>query len=352
MGLKIAVGMSGGIDSSIAAYLLHEQGNEVIGFTLKLWDDGSRCCDIKDIINAQKFCYKLGIKHYVIDLRNEFKQYIIDDFIAEYLKGRTPNPCVLCNNKIKFGQLFFKLQLFDFDYLATGHYARIVKQNNQFFLSKAKDNKKSQEYFLARIDKKLLPKIVFPLSELTKEEVKKIAATLDFDFRSDESQEICFIKPGTTYYDFIARQIKDESKYSGNIININGEILNQHAGYYKYTIGQRQGLGISDHTPYYVIRIDAKNKNVIIGKRADTYSSECSVKDIYWFEEEQLKEKMDFNIKIRYNHKGGKAHISLNKNKNIISFEEPQHAITPGQLAVFYDNNLIKGAGWIDEILN
>lgn len=344
--MKIAIGMSGGVDSSIAGYLLKKEGHEVVGFTLKLWDDGSRCCDLKDIAYAQRFAYKLGIPHYVIDLREEFKKKVVDYFITEYLNGRTPNPCVVCNKEIKFVQLLNKLNFIEFDYIATGHYTRIVKIDKDIFLSKAKDKKKTQEYFLARLDKDMLRKIIFPLGDLTKEEVKKIAQNIDFEFRRGESQEICFIKQSETYYDFIIKNIDNKKEFTGEIIDKNGKVLGKHNCYFKYTIGQRQGLGLSDRTPYYVIKIDAKQKKVIVGKREDVYRKELIVNNIYWYKN-NLPLKMSLKVRIRYNHKEAEAEIEQRADKVHIRFSEPQPAITPGQLAVFYDNELVLGSGWI-----
>ena len=347
MSLKIAVGMSGGIDSSIAAFLLKKQGHDVTGITLKLWDNASRCCDLKDISNVQEFSHKIGIPHYVIDLRKEFRQSIINYFIKEYLNGRTPNPCVVCNKEIKFAHLYSKLKILNFDFIATGHYAKIIKKNNNFFLSKAKDRKKSQEYFLARLNKNILGKMIFPLQDITKNEVRKIADTIDFDFRKEESQEVCFINPGESYYKFILQNIDSKKNFSGNIIDQENKILGHCDFYFKYTIGQRRKLGISDRTPYYVINIDVKNKNVIVGKKKDTYKAAFGVKNVYWY---GLK-KESFKVKIRYNHKESDAEMQYKNGNRIIKFSKLQHAITPGQLAVFYDKELVIGSAWIDKVI-
>ncbi len=351
MALKIAIGMSGGIDSSVAAYLLKKQGYNVVGFTLKLCDNSPQCRDLKDIAYAQRFASEFGIPHYVIDLRKEFRKLVVDYFIDEYIKGRTPNPCVICNKEIKFVRLFYKLKFLEFDYIATGHYAKIVKNRKGYFLSKAKDIKKSQEYFLARIEKELLKKIIFPLGNLTKEEVKNIAKEINFSFRRNESQEVCFIKSDEPYYEFILKNINSNRDFSGNIINKEQEILGHHNCYFKYTIGQRQGLGISDKTPYYVISIDAENKNVIVGKKDDVYKTDFIVKNVYWYEKD-LPQSIRLKVKIRYNHKEADAEIRQKDSKAEIKFLEPQHAITPGQLAVFYDDKRVLGSGWIESVLS
>ncbi len=345
--IKVAIGMSGGIDSCVAAYILKKQGYQVTGFTLKLWDDGSRCCDLDDITRAQRFANKIGIPHYIIDVKRDFKKLIVDYFINEYLKGRTPNPCIKCNRIIKFNQLFKKLKLLNCDFAATGHYARIIKKGSAYFLSKAKDLKKSQEYFLARVEKEKLKKIIFPLGDLTKDEVRKLSDSIDFSFRNDESQEVCFIKPPLKYFEFILKNRNISGNYSGKIINKKNEILGKTDCYFKYTIGQRGGLGISGSTPNYVIRIDAEKRNIIIGKKEDVYRTSFSVKDVYWYS----KPKNKANVRIRYKHTESKAVIEYKDNKMLISFISPQLAITPGQLAVFYDKNIVIGSAWIDEIL-
>ncbi|MBU1077981.1 MAG: tRNA 2-thiouridine(34) synthase MnmA [Spirochaetes bacterium] len=348
MAFKIALGMSGGIDSSVAAYLLKKEGHEVIGFTLKLWDKGSRCCDIKDISNARQFAHHLGFKHYTLDLRKEFRQAVVDPFIQEYIHGRTPNPCVVCNREIKFAYLFQKLTLLDCDYIATGHYAGIIKEGRLFLLSKARDIKKSQEYFLARVEKELLSRILFPLSDMTKQEIKKIAAGLDFNFQGDESQEVCFIDPEKKYHEFIKEHIDPDLDVTGHIVDKSGKVLGKCDCYFKYTIGQRGGLGISDTTPNYVLKIDHKKRDVIIGKKDDVYIKKFSVTDCYWYKELK-KNEFTLNVKIRYNHKEAKALIKKRGVQAEVEFNTPQHAVAPGQLAVFYEQEKVIGSGWIDK---
>ena len=340
--------MSGGIDSCISAYLLKKEGYDITGLTLKLWDDGSRCCDLIEIERAQRFAHKIGIPHYVIDLRKEFKKLIVDYFTFEYLKGRTPNPCVVCNQKIKFASLLGKKNMLDFDYTATGHYAGIVKKKEGYFLSKAKDQKKSQEYFLSTVEKENLKKILFPLSELSKEEVKKIAEKINFTFRADESQEVCFIKPGIKYYEYILNNIKIKKDFSAEVINKKNEVLGRSSCYFKYTIGQRGGLGISNSTPYYVLKINAEKKSILVGKKEDTFNTAFSIKNLYWYTK---KPQHEARVKFRYNHKEAKAVIENKRNKTIVRFFKPQQAIPPGQIAVFYNGDLVIGSAWIDEVL-
>ncbi len=342
----VAIGMSGGIDSSVAAYLLKQQGFNVIGFTLKLWDRGSRCCDIMDIYDAQILAKKFNIPHYIIDLQKEFKQYVIDYFINEYIKGRTPNPCVICNQFIKFDYLFQNELPFKYDLLATGHYVKIKEKHGKYFLSKAKDTKKSQEYFLARLKKEYLNKIIFPLADLTKDEVKQTAKKLKINLRKRESQELCFIANNEKPYEFIIKRLPNK-KFNGKIITKKNKVLGKHNCYFKYTIGQRQGLGISDSTPYYVIGIDGEKKNVIVGKRDDTYKKSLIAENLYWYENIN-KKNIECTVKIRYNHKAAEANvIKSDNNKAEIEFIKPQHAVTPGQLAIFYKNDIVIGSGWI-----
>ncbi|MDD5066142.1 MAG: tRNA 2-thiouridine(34) synthase MnmA [bacterium] len=351
MGKKVVLGMSGGIDSSFAAYLLKKEGYDVTGFTLKLWDDGSRCCDLTDIDRARAFCHFLGIPHYVIDLRKEFRSMVVDYFMDEYLNGRTPNPCVVCNKEIKFSYLCSRLKMLGYDLLATGHYSKIVREKDRCFLAKAKDWKKSQEYFLARIDQSILPCVLFPLADRTKEEVKETARRIDFQFRQDESQEICFIRPGQSYHDFIIKNRTGQADYSGAIVNRENEKLGRHDCYFKYTVGQRQGLGLSDTTPYYVAGINSREKQVIVGKKKDVYRGDFIVDKVLWYTEEARPE-MFLKVKIRYNHPEAEA-VVLNQEKDRarVHFQEPQFAVTPGQLAVFYKGNVVMGSGWIQEIL-
>ncbi|MCX8093839.1 MAG: tRNA 2-thiouridine(34) synthase MnmA [Candidatus Goldbacteria bacterium] len=344
---KVFVGMSGGVDSSVAAFLLKEQGFEVVGLTLKLINDASRCCDDDDIERAKKICHKLNIKHYVLNLKREFKNKIINYFISEYLHGRTPNPCALCNEEIKFVALIKKMKEFDFDYVATGHYANIKKIKNGYFLTKGKDPKKTQEYFLARLKKEDLKYIIFPLADLTKEKVKDIALKNKLDLARNESQEVCFLKDNEAPYEFIKKNIKDFS-FKTELVDIKGNKIKElEYPYYKYTVGQRKGLGVGGGEPFYVIKINAEEKKVIIGTREQAFSKSFIAKNLNFFINIKSK-KFKADVKIRYLHKQAPAMIEIEDDVARITFNKPQFAITPGQLAVFYKKDAVIGSGFIE----
>lgn len=345
---KVFIGMSGGIDSSVAAFLLKHQGYEAVGLTLKLIDDASRCCDDEDILRAKKICHKLGIKHYVLNLKKEFKKKIIDYFISDYLEGRTPNPCALCNEQIKFTALLKKMKEFGFDCVATGHYANIKRKGNGYFLEKGRDSRKTQEYFLARLKREDLKHIIFPLGKLTKEQVKEIAIKNKLDLAKKESMEVCFLKDNETPYEFINKNIKEQT-FETELVAIDGKkIKNMKYPYYKYTIGQRKGLGVGGGEPLYVIRIDAKAKKVIAGRQSDTLAKSFVADKLNFFADINNK-KFKADVKIRYLHNQSPAEIEMKDGKAEVVFKKPQFAITPGQLAVFYDGDTVLGSGFIVE---
>lgn len=342
------MGMSGGIDSSVAAFLLKQQGYEVVGLTLKLIDNAMHCYDDEDILMAKKICQKLGIKHYVLNLKKEFKKKIIDYFISDYLEGKTPNPCALCNEQIKFAILLEKMKKFDFNFVATGHYANIKRTKNGYFLIKGEDLKKNQEYFLARLKKEDLKYIIFPLGKLTKEQVIEIAIKNKLDFAKKESMEVCFLKDNETPYEFINKNIK-ERIFETKLETVDGKkIKNLKYPYYKYTIGQRKGLGVGGREPLYVIRIDANARKVIVGRQSDTMAKSFIADKLNFFVDIKNK-KFKADVKIRYLHTQSPAEIEIKDKKAEVVFKKPQFAITPGQLAVFYDKDTVLGSGFIVE---
>jgi len=362
MDKRIVVAMSGGVDSSVAAALLQKKGYEVIGITMCFFAYGENpaystrkrpsCCGIQGIEDARRVCHKLGIRHYVLNMQKDLEQYVIKDFCQEYLNGRTPNPCVRCNEHLKFGTLLKKALSLDADYVATGHYARIAQstvyspQSTVYILKKGKDKLKDQSYFLYRLSQGQLKHIIFPLGNYTKAEVRKLAREFNLPVADKlASQEICFL-PDADYRGFLKSRIATAIK-PGVVTDSQGNILGQHKGIAFYTVGQREGLGIALGYPAYVIKIDLKKNRIILGSKDDVYHKECLVKDIR-FILPALKKKIAVRVRIRYNHREAWADMLSWGNKIKVSFRKPQFAITPGQSAVFYDKDIVVGGGIID----
>jgi len=340
---KIAVAMSGGVDSSVAAALLKEKGYDVIGVTMRLWlgsSSGERCCSISNIEDAENVAKQLGIPHHVLDLQEIFKRTIVDHFISEYERGRTPNPCVRCNRLIKFGALLKKIRELGADNIATGHYARIEKAGGRYILKKGVDPKKDQSYFLYALSQKALSKTIFPVGDLTKQEVRKIAKKFKLKVADkEESQEICFVED-----DFG----KLMSAKEGKIVDLEGKVLGMHKGYQLYTIGQRRGLGLSRKDPAYVMKIDAKTNTITVGDRGDVYGDDLIAGDLNWVSADKIDKPANVTAKIRYNSMESEAKIlPLSKEKIKVTFSKPQFAITPGQSIVFYDGDVVVGGGII-----
>lgn len=355
--MRVVVGMSGGIDSCVAALLLKEHGYEVIGLTMKLWEDGSRCCSLEDIYNAKRVACKIGIPHYTVDFRESFKQEVVTYFVNEYLSGRTPNPCIVCNQRIKFGLFLNKSKEIGAEYIATGHYARVVKGNPDASLWRGKDKDKDQSYFLSMVTPESLGSSLFPLGEYTKDEVRRIGLELGID--KEESQEICFIPDGD-YVEFIKKQAAGgkgiDGWLPGPIIDKAGNVIGQHKGIVNYTIGQRSGLGIPASTPcstpLYVIGI--QENAIIVGEEEDLLCKSLVVEGMNWLADVGLP--LLCEVQVRYRCLPSKAvvrpidrqeYLSHKVHKVIVEFEVPQKAISPGQLAVFYQGNRVIGGGWI-----
>ena len=355
---KIAVAMSGGVDSSTAAFILQKQGHEIIGVTMKLWvqdDEKGRpggCCSLKDVHDAKRVCHNLGIRHYVFNMEKEFKKTVVDSFVKEYLSARTPNPCIVCNEKIKFDILLKKVKVLGFDYLATGHYARVERNrvNGEIIyqLKKGKDKDKDQSYFLYRLGQSELARLKFPLGNLTKKEVRKIALKNGIPVaQKADSQEICFVR--RNYADFIKSYVDKPSRAlkPGTVVDKRGKVIGTHKGLINYTIGQRSGLGISSREPIYIIKMDPARNEITVGDKKDVYSKKMIVGEVLWISGKPPKFPLNCKVKIRRQHPSGLAVITAVKGGLMVKFNEPQHAITPGQSAVFYDEDSVLGGGII-----
>ncbi len=347
---RVVVAMSGGVDSSVAAALLQKQGYEVIGMTMcfGLTDATRRrplCCGIQGIEDARRVSHKLGIRHYVVNLQKDLEKYVIKDFCQQYLKGRTPNPCVRCNQYLKFGVLLKKARLLGAAYLATGHYARILKTHS-YLLKKAKDGLKDQSYFLYRLSQNQLKHTLFPLGNYTKAEVRNLAQKFGLSVADKlASQEICFLA-GADYRGFLKTRLGGKIK-PGPVVDKRGNVLGQHRGIAFYTIGQREGLRIAKGYPLYIIQIDHNNNRIMVGAKAEAYNKEFWVKEAH-FISKCPKKKVAVKARIRYNHKEAFAEIIPRQNKIKVCFSKPQFAVTPGQSAVFYDKDIVLGGGIID----
>ncbi len=346
---RVLIAMSGGIDSSVAAMILQENGKTLVGATYRTFDQISHeclvnekgCCSIDAIFEAQRMAHDMGFEHQIIDLRENFKSTVISDFIDEYLNGRTPNPCVICNSEIKWGKLQEIADNNECHYIATGHYAQIESTpDGRFFLRKGEDESKDQTYFLWRLSQENLSRTIFPLGHMSKPQVRKKALEKGYEklSKKSESQEICFI-PNNNYRSFLNDNVPDfASKYSaGNFINSQGTILGKHQGYPNYTIGQRKGLGIALGEPMYVTKIDAANNEVTLGKREELLSSSCVIKNINMMKYADFTDGIEVRAKIRYNSKPCKAFLfHHNTNTARIEFDQAVESVTPGQSAVLY----------------
>jgi tRNA-specific 2-thiouridylase len=340
--MKIAIAMSGGVDSSVAAALLKEAGHEVTGVTMRITDDSRAGKHAADIAS------RLGIPHHVIDLRDIFAEKIIDYFCGEYGRGRTPNPCISCNRYIKFGALWEEAKKSGAERFATGHYARIEKDNGErYLLKKGWDKNKDQSYFLCQLTQEQLSRTMFPLGNLTKEEVRKVAAELGLPTDSrPESREICFI-PDNDYARFLEKHMPEYMR-PGPITDEAGRTLGRHGGTAAYTIGQRKGLRIATKAPLYVTGIEVDRNSVVVGNKEQTYGTEFIAGGLNWIAIEAPEKPIRAKVKIRYQHAETEATIMPQDDGTVYAkFDEPQVAITPGQAVVFYDGDKVVGGGTI-----
>ncbi len=367
MSRTIAVAMSGGVDSSTVAAMLRAEGHHVIGLTMQLWNQRrlaghpgmpeavqGRCCSLDDVYDARRVAETLGIPYYVVNHEERFERDVVRPFVEEYLSGRTPIPCSLCNNHLKFDQLLIVARQIGADALATGHYARTEydEQRGRWLLKRATDHSKDQTYFLFGLTQEQLSHTIFPLGEMTKPAVRELARDHGLALaEKPDSQEICFV-PGGDYKKFLDAYLADQGEAlpdtSGELVTAGGEVVGEHNGIHNFTVGQRKGLGVATGSPLYVIQINGDKRQVVVGGQEELYSRTLRVHRMNLIAVEHLHGPMRVAVKIRHRHEAAPATIEKSEADEIlVTFDEPQRAITPGQAAVFYDGDVVVGGGWI-----
>jgi len=351
MGKRIVVAMSGGVDSATTAALLKSQGHEVIGMTMQLWDYGESeggCCSADEVCDARRVAYEIGIPHYVVNYMDSFRELVVSDFVSKYDSGETPIPCVLCNQFMKFDFLLKRALELDADFLATGHYARISRsaETGEYSLERAVDPLKDQSYFLFTLGQRELQRLIFPLGDKTKAEVRKIAESMGLRVAAKaESMGVCFIT-GDGYREFLEPYL-ERGKVEGDIVDMEGNPVARHRGIASFTIGQRRGLGFAKGKPMYVVGIDAERNEVRVGEEKDLYSSSLAAGNLSWVSGPPEGE-IEVRSKIRYRHGAVPSRVTVTDDgEAVVSFSEPQKAVTPGQAIVFYKDETVVGGGWI-----
>ncbi len=353
---KVVVGMSGGVDSSVAAYLLKEQGYDVIGVTMQIWQDEDEfvqeesggCCGLSAVDDARRVADRLGIPYYVMNFKQEFKKNVMDYFTAEYLKGRTPNPCIACNRYVKWEALLKRSISIGADFIATGHYARVEQlSNGRYALRRSATAAKDQTYALYNLTQEQLKRTLMPVGEYTKEEVRVIAEKIGLLVADKpDSQDICFVQDGN-YAAFIEEHTGKKAS-EGNFVTSDGTVIGRHKGIIHYTVGQRKGLGLALGYPAFVLEIRPETNEVVIGTYEESLTTVVRAKQLNFMSVEDLKEPLRVFAKIRYNHKGAWCTVERTKEDEVTCcFEEPQRAVTPGQAIVFYDGEYVLGGGTI-----
>lgn len=354
---KVMVGMSGGVDSSVCALLLHEQGYDVTGVTLKMFGDddivqvekeGKTCCALNDVLDARSVAYKLGFEHLTFNFKDCFREKVMKQFVESYISGKTPNPCIECNRHVKFDKMLRRAFELDYDYIATGHYAVVEydEKSGRYLLKRSADRTKDQTYVLYSLTQEQLAHIIFPLGNLSKSEVRQLAEKYNLvNADKPDSQDICFVPDGN-YVEFIKKFAKYELT-EGNFIDTSGKILGTHKGIINYTIGQRKGLGIALGKPAYVVSKDISANTVTLGDEHELYTSTLTATDVNLISVEQITEPMRITAKTRYTQKETPATLSYNNGVYTVDFDVPQRAVTSGQAVVFYDGDTVVGGGTI-----
>ncbi len=351
---RVVVGMSGGVDSSVAAALLLRQGYEVIGVTLKMWpqDCGAivedKCCGPQAMADARSVAAKLGIPHYIIDETHDFTKVVIDYFTSEYQAGRTPNPCVLCNEKLKFGNLLQRALGLGASAIATGHYARVEPHRGGHVLRRSVNLRKDQSYFLFSLSQEQLAHILMPIGSMTKEEVRAVAKEIGLRVHDkEESQDICFV-PENDYAAFLKSHLGQTDFHPGEIVHRDGRLLGKHQGIELFTVGQRKGINVGSPKPLYVVGIDPATRRVIVGDDEELWGSVYRVDRACWGVEGEVAAGTPVTVKIRHSHEGARAKLYPESGGRVrVELQEPQRAITPGQASVFYEDDRVLGGGWI-----